>query len=714
METLCLGCMRMKQNAPVCEHCGFDERKENQPHQLPMGTLLQNQYLVGKVLGQGGFGITYIGWDQHLSIPVAIKEYFPSSVVQRHSQLGTKIWLANGEDSQLFQKHSSRFLKEARVLAQLSEISEIVHIQNYFSQNDTAYIVMEYVQGTTLKEHLKKLGRPMTEEEALSAMEPVLKALQKVHDHGLIHRDISPDNIMLPAGGGIKLIDFGTVRYVDDSGKSKSTETVLKPGFAPMEQYNSRGNLGTWTDVYAICATFHYLLTGKVPQDVHVRLEEGEALLALREKVGISEWLIQALEEGMKIRSSERIQTIADLYDQLYNKHPETAPHSAAGPAGSPKKKFPVLAVLSLIAAVAAAIFLLSATRKDSAPAVPAEPTESRSIQQTEAETTAATEAEPVDLTVMWNGFNFRPEQAFGSIAGTGQEILKVYVGDKRVSDFTVKSDNPEYLKASRTRDGLIRLLPLQSFAGNAIGFTVTYEENDYTFYCRDNSFTDPSEPEQETIPFDYPTSFQERHYTDAELQVMVDADLSFEEACEKLATVMDAVQYLTLRGYHFESLSYGMDNATIFDINGGDGVTNASLFNALLRGDYEEQGYAYVFYGMHDNVLNYFVIDGVYYFCDFVPAFFERKESPLYCMSTDPSALYGAMVSREPHETNDPSSDLYLLALFTVRTDLKPTQPRIWLRNLPGCNHGQIPFSPPEKDTVNVIYLREGYTLEF
>lgn len=194
----------------------------------------------------------------------------------------------------------------------------------------------------------------------------------------------------------------------------------------------------------------------------------------------------------------------------------------------------------------------------------------------------------------------------------------------------------------------------------------------------------------------------------------MVDADLSFEEACEKLSTVMDAVQYLTLRGYHYESLGYGMDNATIFEINGGDGVTNASLFNALLQGDYEEQGYAYVFYGMHDNVLNYFVIDGVYYFCDFVPAFFERPESPFYCMSPDPSALYGAMLSREPHETNNPSSDLYLLALFTVRTDFKPTQPLIWLRNLPGCNHGQIPFSPDEKDTINILYLREGYTLEF
>lgn len=300
-----------------------------------MGTTLQNQYLVGRVLGQGGFGITYIGWDQHLSSPVAIKEYFPTGVVQLHTTLGTKIWLANGEETQLFQKHSSRFLKEARVLAQLSDISEIVHIRNYFSQNDTAYIVMEYVHGTTLKEHLKKLGHPMTEREALTIMEPVLKALQKVHDQGLIHRDISPDNIMLPSNGGIKLIDFGTVRYVDDSGKSKSTETVLKPGFAPMEQYNARGNLGTWTDVYAICATFHYLLTGKVPADVHSRLEEGETLPALRSKEGISEQLILTLEKGMTLRSAERTQTIKELYDQL------TASPQSRSPLPTPNLLYP-------------------------------------------------------------------------------------------------------------------------------------------------------------------------------------------------------------------------------------------------------------------------------------------------------------------------------------------------------------------------------------
>lgn len=211
MSKLCFGCMQQKESSPVCEHCGYDENTGNLPHQLPLGTLLNNQYLIGKVLGQGGFGITYMGWDQHLSTPVAIKEYFPSGVVHRHAQLGSDVICDSAETPEVFARHRDRFLKEARTLAQLSDIPEIVQIRSYFSANNTAYIVMEYVDGITLKEHLKRLGRPMTESETLAIMEPVLKALQKVHAQHLIHRDISPDNIMLPTKGGIKLIDFGTV-----------------------------------------------------------------------------------------------------------------------------------------------------------------------------------------------------------------------------------------------------------------------------------------------------------------------------------------------------------------------------------------------------------------------------------------------------------------------------------------------------------------------
>ena len=386
--------MQQKEESPTCEHCGFDERQENLSHQLPIGTMLQNQYLVGKVLGQGGFGITYIGWDQNLSIPVAIKEYFPGGIVQRHTQLSTKVTCANGDTLEVFARHRERFLKEARSLAQLSDIPEIVQILSYFIENDTAYIVMEYVDGITMKDHLEQLGRPMTEYEVLSIMEPVLKALQKVHDHGLIHRDISPDNIMLPKNGGIKLIDFGTVRYIDDSEKSKSTETVLKGGFAPMEQYNTRGNLGTWSDVYALCATFHYLLTGRRPEEAPARLDSGEKLELLRSRPDLSENIIQILEKGMEVRIADRIQTVKELYRLLY---PDCSSAESDSSLPTPtkdvntyskKRKAPLLISILLLVAFLSGFLLWHPSKED--PVL--QPAEQDSTQPS----VSTTEPEPV------------------------------------------------------------------------------------------------------------------------------------------------------------------------------------------------------------------------------------------------------------------------------------------------------------------------------
>lgn len=400
MSGFCLGCMKPKAGNPVCEHCGFDERQGNLSHQLPLGTVLQNQYLVGKVLGQGGFGITYMGWDRNLSVPVAIKEYYPGGVVQRNTQWGTDVSCANGKSAEAYGRYRDRFLKEARTLAQLARIPEIVQIRSYFQENNTAYIVMEYVQGITLKSCLNNLGRPMTEAEALEIMQPVLKALQKIHHCGVIHRDISPDNIMIH-NSGIKLIDFGTVRYIDDNGHSQSTEAILKPGFAPMEQYNTRGNLGTWTDVYAICASFHYLLTGKVPPDVHERLDEGEELTLLRNRGEISGNTVKALEKGMRIRYQERLQTVDELYSLLYApkpQKPQKQPKKAA-PAqkAAPKKRrkgIGAIAVAAVAVAAACALILQPKQTKTEPGLIAPEPVVSEETERNTPEAIAYAEAE--------------------------------------------------------------------------------------------------------------------------------------------------------------------------------------------------------------------------------------------------------------------------------------------------------------------------------
>lgn len=326
--------MKPKTQFPICEHCGFDERRQNENHQLPIGTLLQNQYIVGRVLGQGGFGITYIGWDRNLAIPVAIKEFFPNGTVHRQSTINLGVTCYTGSASDAFANHRDRFLKEARTLAQLSGVPEIVQVRNFFSANNTAYIVMEYVQGITLKTKLRQLGRRMTVQEVLDVMEPVLKALSKVHAKNLIHRDISPDNIMLPTGGGVKLIDFGTVRATDNGMQTKSTESIMKPGFAPIEQYQTRGNLGTWTDVYALSATFHYCLTGKIPEDALERLENGGKLVHLQNLPGMTPRMLSVLEKGLAVRIADRIQTVDQMYQMLY----ENAGASAAGTYTVPQK----------------------------------------------------------------------------------------------------------------------------------------------------------------------------------------------------------------------------------------------------------------------------------------------------------------------------------------------------------------------------------------
>ena len=237
----------------VCEHCGNDAARNNLPHQLPMGTVLREQYLIGRVLGQGGFGITYLGWDLNLDMPIAVKEYYPNSFVSRDCTQSLTVASTGGEGGAFFESARERFLREARTLAKLRNIPSIVHIHNFFGANNTAYIVMEYVEGVNLKDFIRLRAGRITVQEIFSILRPVMDALCKVHELGIVHRDISPDNIMILRDGSAKLLDFGAVREVEnadvDKILTKSTEAILKHGFAPIEQYQTRGGLGPWTDV---------------------------------------------------------------------------------------------------------------------------------------------------------------------------------------------------------------------------------------------------------------------------------------------------------------------------------------------------------------------------------------------------------------------------------------------------------------------------------
>lgn len=271
----CMQCMEFYDaQYDICPYCGYEENsgKKELLH-IDAGTVLIDRYLIGNALGFGGFGVTYIGYDQKLKRKVAIKEYLPSEFATRALHQPDVMINNNEKKMQQFTAGMKKFLEEAKKLAKLSSLDGIVHIYDSFEANHTAYIVMEYLEGETLASYMKR-EKKLTEEAAMDIIVPVLQALEEVHHSGIIHRDIAPDNIFLAKGQDgkthVKLIDFGASRYASTS-HSKSLTVLIKPGYSPAEQYQSNGEQGTFTDVYAVGAVLYHLVTGVRPEDAFER-----------------------------------------------------------------------------------------------------------------------------------------------------------------------------------------------------------------------------------------------------------------------------------------------------------------------------------------------------------------------------------------------------------------------------------------------------------
>ena len=324
----CPGCMEeIPINEEPCLLCGFSIKTyDSKIHQLPPGSTLNNRYIIGKVIGEGGFGITYIGFDPKLDIKVAIKEYFPHSMVMRDvtSDRGNTVSAYGGKNKDLYEKYLSRFFSEARTLAKLQGIEGVVHVQDYFTENDTAYIIMEYVDGKDLKEYAKERGGQLSVKAALELFKPVAEALRQLHKHNILHRDISPDNIMVTKEGKVTLIDLGASREFGDMQKSMSV--LLKPGYAPLEQYSSSEKQGAFTDIYAFCASMYRTITGKRPPDVMERVEKDTLEKPSKLGVLIDENVENALLKGLSIHASERFHSMDELIDSLYNSKPVAKP----------------------------------------------------------------------------------------------------------------------------------------------------------------------------------------------------------------------------------------------------------------------------------------------------------------------------------------------------------------------------------------------------
>lgn len=324
----CFGCMEENLTYP-CPHCGYDPGKQkHQDYVLRPGTILHGKYLLGAKLGQGGFGITYIGWDLGLGRKVAIKEYFPSAYVTRHSSMGNNLQWYVSEQARTAQSSGLEiFLKEARKMTRVSKISQAVQVQELFQENETAYIVMDYIEGETLMQRLKRTG-PLSWKQVKRLLLPVIDAMEQVHKAGLIHRDLSPDNLMLQSDGSVKILDLGAAKDLNINSGVSSMQ-VAKKGFSPLELYIQRGGSGTWTDVYSMAATMYYALTGILPPSAIDRIDRDSLRWDLPQLTSaVPDNVLRAMQEAMAIRPEERTKTMAEFAAGLQSRVKKPDPPS--------------------------------------------------------------------------------------------------------------------------------------------------------------------------------------------------------------------------------------------------------------------------------------------------------------------------------------------------------------------------------------------------
>lgn len=292
----------------------FEESGPRSALALPPRTILHGAYEIGRVLGKGGFGITYAAFDQNLKIPVAIKEYLPAQVAGRGTDRST-VQPHSGGDDNVFEHGLEAFLAEAQTLAQF-EHPNIVGVKTFFRANGTGYLVMPFYEGRTLDAYLNDQGGPMPHEEALTMIGPVMDGLAAVHARGILHRDIKPQNVYLTDNGGTVLLDFGAARIAFGE-ESQSLSAVLTPGYAPFEQYSRKGHQGPWTDVYATAAMLYRMVTGEKPPEATDRLA-GEPLppphLA---NPALPPVFSSAISTALAVQPKDRPQTIEALRQSL-------------------------------------------------------------------------------------------------------------------------------------------------------------------------------------------------------------------------------------------------------------------------------------------------------------------------------------------------------------------------------------------------------------
>jgi formylglycine-generating enzyme required for sulfatase activity/serine/threonine protein kinase len=307
---LCPNCFAGKPATALCPRCGFAAASNPSSLWLPAGTLVHDEYVIGRALGKpGGFGITYLAWERTLEVRVAIKEYLPRDLAGRITGSGQV--QSHSEDEEVaFRYGLEQFLREARTLAMLDH-PNIVRVRRFFEENGTAYLVMDYWEGSSVAALLEQRGK-LPENEAVALMVPILDALEYLHGRNLLHRDIKPANLYLKQDRTPILLDFGAARWALGE-RTQSLSVLLSPGYSAFEQYHAQGAQGAWTDVYGATATLYRMLTGTDPPDATGRLDNDTLIPAQDLVPGISPALAGALARGLAPRRANRAQTAAEL-----------------------------------------------------------------------------------------------------------------------------------------------------------------------------------------------------------------------------------------------------------------------------------------------------------------------------------------------------------------------------------------------------------------
>ncbi len=314
----CSRCMRhIDDEDDVCPHCGYDPYDETEKHLLEEGTLLhEGRYQIGAVIGSGGFGITYAAWDRKFDQPVAIKEYYSKKLCERDTTEDDTVTV-NRNSEYAYQKGLDRFIREAKILNTLENLKNVVPVIEWFEANNTAYIVMKYIRGVTLEDYVQK--NHIQPQKLIAMMRPIIDSLILIHQQGILHRDISPTNIMVQEDGTMILIDFGAAALEEQIEEGKGKTAIFNKRYAPPEQYDESGMQGPWTDVYALSATIYHMICNAPPVESIART--GKDTLKSPDELGIhiKKFQNKAIMEGLMLNPSKRIQSMDIFRSVLYN-----------------------------------------------------------------------------------------------------------------------------------------------------------------------------------------------------------------------------------------------------------------------------------------------------------------------------------------------------------------------------------------------------------